>query len=312
MNSTYDLQPKVADGSSGRPTPSDSRRRQAISDRFVASALRRLEQGKSLRRQVHPWGRVHIERQLPFLIVYRQPPRRDDPNTYRLVLGEASYLLAPGDRRNHRAVAELVRGAAAIFGGEFGAFLLVELWAGEEDSSQKTATPVKAGFRVLRPKGCRLQSTVDFLDWGLRQIRVKGSQAEVEIDGSAKVSPTSLLPLLTPSQIRDHPWYVLGLEVRPVYRDLGSGQDFPLVCRVLHKGMARALKRAIYQFARRRTSKPPAHYHALGRRRVVNAVWSVDRQLAEVSNTFDFLIQVTPVNVDEAWNRFRAIGHSHV
>ena len=304
-----DVQPKVADGSSKRPPPLTSRRRQAISDRFVASALRRLELGKSLRRQVKPWGRVHIERQLPFLIVYRRPGRREDPNTFRLVHGEASYLLAPGDRSNHRAVAELVRGVAAIFAEEFGAFLLIEVWTGEEDSNQKTPIPQRAGFRVLRQKGCRLQSTVDVLDWGLRQIRVKGSQAEVEIEGSAKVSPPSLLPLLTPSQIRNHSWYVLGLEVRPVFRDLASGQDFPLVRRVLHKGVARALRRTVFQFARQRTSKPPAHYHALGRRRVVNAVWAVDRQLAEVSNTFDFLLQVTPVNVEWAWNRFRRLRY---
>ena len=57
---------------------------QAISNRFVASALRRLEQGKSLRRRIQPWGRLHIECQLPFLFVYRRPPKRNDLNAYRL------------------------------------------------------------------------------------------------------------------------------------------------------------------------------------------------------------------------------------
>jgi uncharacterized protein (TIGR02421 family) len=38
---------------------------------------------------------------------------------------------------------------------------------------------------------------------------------------------------------------------------------------------------------------------------VVKAVWEVDRKLAEVSNAFDLLLQVTPTNTDEAWTEFR-------
>ncbi|MDE0285978.1 MAG: flavohemoglobin expression-modulating QEGLA motif protein [Gammaproteobacteria bacterium] len=282
-------------------------RSQAISPHFVASALRRLEQGKPLQRRIQPWGRIHIERQLPFLVVYRRPPKRDDPNTYRLVLGEASYLLAPGDRKHHRVVAELVRGIAAICTTEYGAFLMIEVWASDDTvaSDAVKEVPGRAGFKILRPKRCRLDSTVDVLDWSLDQVRVKGNQAEIEVESVANVCPPSHLPLLTSAQVKEQPWHALGLEVRPVFRASPAGQDFPLVRRVLHRGMARALKRAVFDFTRRRTSQRPAHYQALGHRRIVNAVWSVDRLLAQVSNKFDFLLQVTPVNADQAWNSFR-------
>ena len=293
----------TADTSAKKPVPLGLRS-QAISSHFVASALRRLGHGKPLQRRVQPWGRLHIERQLPFLVVYRRPPKRDDPNTFRLVLGEASYLLAPGDRKHHRAVAELVRGIAAICTEEYGAFLMIEVWT-SDDTHVVEGVPGRAGFKIHRLKKCALQSTVDVLDWGLDQVRVKGNQAEVEYERVANVSPPAQLPLLTATQCAGQPWHVLGLEVRPVFRASPTGQDFPLVRRVLHKGMARALKRAIFTFTRRRTSQRPVHYQALGHRRVVNVVWSVDRLLAEVSNKFDFLLQVTPVNVDEAWSRFR-------
>jgi uncharacterized protein (TIGR02421 family) len=79
----------------------------------------------------------------------------------------------------------------------------------------------------------------------------------------------------------------------------------PLVRRALHKGFSRALKRAVYDFTRRRTSHRPPHYHALGRHSVVKAVWEVDRRLAEASNEFDFLLQITPINPNEAWAEFR-------
>ena len=39
---------------------------------------------------------------------------------------------------------------------------------------------------------------------------------------------------------------------------------------------------------------------------MVRAVWTVDTQLAEVSQAFDFLLQVTPINSEAAWQQFRA------
>ena len=274
----------------------------------MRSALRRLGEGKALRRAIRPWGRIHIERPLPFLVVYRRPSRRNDPDTHRLVLGEASYLLATGHRAGHSGLLELVQGVAATATEAFGAFLLVEVWAAMDDPESDGDSRKRAAFRILRPLGCRLQSTVDVLDWSLGQIRVRGTNALVGVEDAARVSPPSMLPLLTPAKMRDCPWHFIGLEVRPVFRNLSTGEDFPLVRRVLHRGMTRALKRSTFQFIRGSTSLRPAHFHALGRRRVVKAVWAVDRHLAEVSSTFDFLLQVTPVNVDQAWNRFRAGG----
>jgi len=42
-----------------------------------------------------------------------------------------------------------------------------------------------------------------------------------------------------------------------------------------------------------------------GRRALVKAVWEVDRRLAEVSDSFDYLLQVTPTNAESAWRAFQ-------
>ncbi len=39
---------------------------------------------------------------------------------------------------------------------------------------------------------------------------------------------------------------------------------------------------------------------------MVKAVWEVDRSLADISNSFDFLLLLTPVNIDSAWSKFRS------
>jgi uncharacterized protein (TIGR02421 family) len=77
------------------------------------------------------------------------------------------------------------------------------------------------------------------------------------------------------------------------------------VRRALHRGLSRALKRAFFQFARSETTHRPPHFHALGRRSMVKAVWQVDRELAEVSRAFDLLLAATPIDADAAWRAFR-------
>lgn len=276
-----------------------------ISSGFVASACQRLKDGKALRRQISPWGRVHIDRQLPFVVVYRRPANRADPETDRLVVGEASYIRASGDRGSHDGVVSLIDGIAKTLAESFGAFLIIELWAAEAPAVLPGGSPLLPGFRITRTKRSRIASTVEVLDRVLGEVKIKGEFAEVEIVSEKVIRPPGLLPLMTPKRAEEIGCHLLGIEVQPVFRDPATGGSFPLVRRALHKGLARALKRAVYDFTRHRTSHRPPHYQALGRNSVVKAVWDVDRKLAEVSNSFDFLLQVTPTNPDEAWSEFR-------
>ena len=81
--------------------------KRAISSSLVDSVCQRLARNQRVRRTLPNKGRLHIDRQLPFLCVYRQPPNYDDAGTERLVKGEASYLVAPGakhvSRRRHES-----------------------------------------------------------------------------------------------------------------------------------------------------------------------------------------------------------------
>ncbi|HMO20698.1 MAG TPA: hypothetical protein PKC98_07005, partial [Candidatus Melainabacteria bacterium] len=68
----------------------------------------RLEESKRIRRQLSPWGKISIDRQLPFLTVYRKPEGITSFGDERLVMGEASYLTASAARRHHSALTKLV------------------------------------------------------------------------------------------------------------------------------------------------------------------------------------------------------------
>lgn len=276
--------------------------KEAISGAFIEGARERLRERKPLDRKLPCGGRVHIDRQLPFLVVYRSPADRKDPGTDLLVRGEASYLIAPGDRRHHRELGALIEGIVEVLSGCFGAFLLIELWTtpGVESNAERAA-----GFRILRPRNGHLSLTAEALEVALEEIKIRGEFAEIETTLTARVQPAGMGPLLAAERAAALSCRTLGVEIDPIFRDSSTGEPFPLIRRALHKGLSRALKTAVFEFTRRQTSHRPAHYQALGRQSLVKAVWTVDRELAQISSSFDFLLQVTPVNVDEAWARFR-------
>ncbi len=78
------------------------------SSRFLESVVERLSNNNGVRRKLPLNGRLHIDRQLPFLCVYRIPHNRDDKGTSQLVIGEASYLIAPADKSINESLSNLV------------------------------------------------------------------------------------------------------------------------------------------------------------------------------------------------------------
>ena len=276
-----------------------------VVDAFVEAACERVREGKPLRRNLTPWGRVHVDRPLPFIIVYRKPVSREDSGTETLIVGEASYIIASGAKRARSGLKDLVEGIAKAQLENFGGFLIVELWSTPESALPPEARAWPPGFRILRPRRSKLSATITSLENALGELRVKGEFASVEIEDVASVRPPGMPSLITASRAAALGVHVIGLEVSPAFRDPSQTETYPLVHRALHRGVSRALKRAVFDFTRLRTSHKPPNYQALGRHSVVKAVWDADRRLAQVSSAFDFILQVTPTNADDAWNEFR-------
>ena len=196
-------------------------------------------------------------------------------------------------------VRELVR--------ECQAFLIIEIWSAPEsgkDAANSQGVP-KPGFRILASRSQSPTTTLEALENALKGIRIHRKKAEVEIVYTNRLSPADMSPLISSSEAKKINGHMIGLEIQPIYRNAETGDVFPLVLRALHRGLSQAMKRAAYEFARTQTVHRPPNYQALGRRAVVKAVWEVDRRIAEISNAFDFLLQVTPVNTNEAWREFK-------
>jgi uncharacterized protein (TIGR02421 family) len=275
-----------------------------ITDGFVGLIQGRIAEGKRVRRTLPAKGRLHVDRPLPFLCVYRRPARRRDAGTDHLVTTEASYLVASGAPRHRHELTKLLRGVVEALVQATGACLVLEVWAGDPDGNDKVVdrTP-RPGFRVLAPPTeTGLDRVVDRLETALSRLSLRGERARVEVVRKGAGRAAELLP---PRTNGAKGCFVIGLEVDPVFRDPATGEVYPLLLRDLQRELSRALRPAFFEFARKRAGQSAKHYHVLGRRAVVKAVWEVDRGLAAVADAYDMLLQLTPVNAAEAWREFQ-------
>jgi uncharacterized protein (TIGR02421 family) len=283
-----------------------------ITDDLIAEVVARAAAGERVRRTLPGGSKIHLDRRLPFLCVYRKAAGKEDAGTDQLISSEAAALVASGDARAMKRLPELVGRRIEALSAHFGGFLVVEVWSGPDSEVAESVhaqsgepIPPSPAFRICPRKRMVPQSTLETLARSLRRIRVHKQPAEVTVDEQGDVHPPGTRPLIAPVEARRLGCYRLGLEVRPVYRDPATGQVFPAVLRRLRRGVGRALKQAFFTFAYAHTRIRPEHYYSLGRRSVVKAVWEVDRRLAEIDNAFDLLLEATPVNVEAAWYEFR-------
>ncbi|MGD8412982.1 MAG: DUF1704 domain-containing protein [Candidatus Latescibacterota bacterium] len=276
-----------------------------LTDAGIAEITERLAENKRIRRVLNPWGKLHIDRQLPFICVYRRPVAAPVPGADRLILSEAAYLNAPAGRRYHRSIVTLIQRVGELMAERFGAFLVLELWTSDAANSFDPKMPQRPGFKIHRHPRARLDGTVHALERGLRRVKAMKRAADVSVQVTTRIAPPGMPPLLHERDLRGGNHYLLGLEVKPVFVDPNTSEVFPLLLRRLRRRLTQVLGKTFFEFAHERTTHSPPHYHSLGRRAVVKAVWKADEQLAEVSNSFDLLFEVTPVNAESAWKAFR-------
>ena len=126
----------MATNSSGKRSVSST-----ISPAFISGIEARLRENRRVRRTLPGWGRIHVDRQLPFLSVYRRQTDFIDLDIQHLVTSEAAYLYTTAERRYHTGLVQLVSEVADVMVEQFGAFLLLELWPNMFDEERDRRAP---------------------------------------------------------------------------------------------------------------------------------------------------------------------------
>jgi hypothetical protein len=143
-----------------------------ISPEFITEVCHRLADDKQVRRTLPKNGRLHIDRSLPFLCVYRRPLKQPDQGTSRLVEGEASYLIYSESGKFKKEISDLLNSVVNILAMKYGAFLIIEIWATTiySDPCNSEINLPCPEFQIRIPPGKIPTETVESLENGLKRI----------------------------------------------------------------------------------------------------------------------------------------------
>lgn len=282
-----------------------------IPDSLIDDVCRRLAANKSVRQALPGGGILNVDRLLPFLCIYRRDPARVDAGTGLFVKAEGSYLYAPGEATRRKGTRQLVRRIAETAAEHFGAFLFLEIWSADDRTVPRDGDPMtnelllpQPAFRILRRTLSDSAEAITELEFALQRIKVDRRAARVEITQNSRNHPPRMTQLMSAADAGRLNCDVLGLEILPIYHNPDNGDVYHELLSGLRRGVGRALKKAFFAFALERTKSRPQHYWVLGRRSLSKRVWAVDRQLAEISSQFKFLLLVTPINAERTWHTF--------
>ena len=278
---------------------------------MTADALRRvlrtgLDAGRPVRLDLGGLGTVFVDHAVPILAVHRCPGgATGDPaldaraacdQAHQLVTTQPAYVLTsdpdPGAaRETARIVAEALEAAC-------GGLLLVEVWSPLDDAHDDDVDPFDRapGFTIYTSEDGPPAEAVDALCDALSGIEEAGQGASVDHVVTPTVAPPGLPPL-------DRP-HTIGLAVDAIFHNARDDEFYPRVLAHLRERIAPALRQA----AADATQVSPTR---LARTALEPAAVEVDRGLSDVARSFGFLLQVTPVNTDTAWDDFKGGGCEH-
>ncbi|MEA3419841.1 MAG: flavohemoglobin expression-modulating QEGLA motif protein [Campylobacterota bacterium] len=278
-----------------------------ITDEFVQEVCEKIRKNKSVRMDLPGWGRVHIDRQLPFLCLYRLPKNRADTGTHKFVLSEASYIIAD-ERLTDNGLSKLIKAIAETVSEECGAFLLIEVWSmhsPEEESEAYTENETEA-FTIASKKRGILTPEIETMKNRLSRIKVDNHATTVGIKYTTAITPQGMQPIIDTRSLSGTTRYMLGLAIKPIYQNQTGEELYPFELSTLQKGVSKALKKTFFTFVKKHTTSLTSDYRELGRKGVTKAVFRIDDAMAKIEDSFDFLLQVSPVNSNEAWKQFQA------
>jgi uncharacterized protein (TIGR02421 family) len=282
---------------------------------LISETLAQLAEEKAVRMSLAGGGRLHLDRRVPFLCVYRRRPGDSDLGTEQVVAAKTAYLIIPAEPKLAAQAIQLLRAVVESLAQHFGGFLLVEVWSAPLPLAAAAAAAAMNGdaaaaallprFQVLTPGSRIPRATVESLSKSLGKNTLPFGAAEIVMCAAGGLAPPGLKPLARLNELRRWNCFLLGLAVRPVYRDEATHHVTLPVLRSVRRSVHNALRQAFFTFSRQRMAGRAKLYYALGRRSVVKAVLDIDQQLTAIDRSFDLLLQATPVNAETAWREFR-------
>lgn len=267
-----------------------------------------LSGGKRIRRDLGEWGRLYVERPVPYLIVFRLTETGRVSGGASVVTSEAAWLTTQA-KSPRGVLRQTVSDLARPLRERFDAFLVVEVWIGPQQV-EKGASP--AAFTIVRTRRSPEPAVTEIFKKRLERISIARKAATVEVlelPASSAARPKTMPMLLSREVLDDLNVHQVGLEISPSFIDAKSKKVAPLRLTSLRRQLSGALRWLIYSYAEQHgASRQAAHVHAVGPQRLRRAARDVDAALSEIAGKLTFVLQATPTNGEAAWRRWKKSG----
>lgn len=236
-------------------------------------------------------GRIHIDRWLPYLLLYRG---EGESIGRRVAVNSAAYLIwSPEDDDEAESALQLV---VDRLRQELGSVLLIELTdtpaePKREDSPKLPAIEVD----ISASDGKAAQAAAEAMAKAVHNVRVDSHRAEAR---------RSVLPK---PAIRANGAERLALTVPQIHR-APDGKVYPQLTHELVAQLIDCILCASAAFMGEASNSAPPHFRSLGRSAFIAAALNADKKLDSLARSFDFLLSISPINTADARERFFETG----
>jgi uncharacterized protein (TIGR02421 family) len=249
-------------------------------------------------------NRVHVDRDLPFMCAYERGISTPPSLARRIAASSAIHLLwsrvEPGDNEPEA----IVEAIATRMRQQYERFLLIEIKDLESESGADPDSPQLPEFRFdIEAEGLAPESDVlDTICKALTRNEIDYRHPDVRILKPQDGPSLRDLGAVDPEIAR------LVIGVPTIHRSADGQRQYPALFHQMEAAVIDAVLRAAMTFARHHNAFGPLHHRALGRRAFVQAARTVDRQMTEISGSYDFLLDLTPINSAQAREEFSRSG----
>ena len=270
-----------------------------FSENSIEQILTILEKDKEISCGLPGKGILHIEKELPYLVIYRR--KKEDKGTRRLVTNESSYLVIGNE--DFPGYQKLLYRIADKISAEMESYLLFEIYSGEIDSTK---------IRIKGPAQ-KLPTALDTLKEDFLKINSEftGLYLDTEILDTPNRQAEGDAQLMSIEDAKNCGAVLVGLELPPIYRDKENNL-YPVFFRNFKDYVIKAIHRSFFEFIRVQTSGGVASFNALGRKYLKKIVFDIDKQLADIERSYQFLWLVSPANIHDIKQEFFKSNYDHV
>lgn len=258
----------------------------------IKKLIGNLHSEKRSIRKLKYGGYLCFEHNIPFLIIYRNVP--DDAQTIRLARTNASYLII--GKSHFYYFHKIVNLITQAMSERFGSYIIVELYSG----------PVDSKAFIIRGPTHKLSVSLQVLCSELQKIETPKNEdyaLEAKTIHTKDRGNPSNKQFFSIEKIKSYGGTFIGLEIPPVYRNK-EGESYPLYFKRFRDQFSEALHKAVLEFIRVQTSSDLKSYMALGKRKIDDDLFRIDKMLTEIENSYQFLLLVAPVNIQYVRKEF--------